>query len=166
MHGESHLTFMVEWIRVVKVSLKSRSPRLFSSGHSTWTGRFFVKELAMMSQSIKENEGMRVMMAFQKYLPYLLSIFFNAFFKTVSFPSHPQMTLIICASISFSLRLSENVLALNAFFNQRITQNSFHPSLDIIKWLTDHIGLTASFYSPHPLLYLTQFHSVLHIAFS
>lgn len=43
----------------------------------------------MMSESIKGNERMRVMMAFQKYLP---QFFFLSFSKTFSFPLHPQMT--------------------------------------------------------------------------
>lgn len=48
------------------------------------------------------------------------------------------------SDFGFSSQPSENVLALYAFFNQWITQDSFRPSLDIIKWLTDIIGFTAS----------------------
>lgn len=38
--------------------------------------------------------------------------------------------------------------ALFAFFNQRIIQDSFRPSSDVIKWLTDNIGLTAPLHPP------------------
>lgn len=66
MHGESHLTFTMGWIRVLKVSLKSRSPRFSPAATAHGQGRPFATKLAMMSESIKENERMKVMMAFQK----------------------------------------------------------------------------------------------------
>lgn len=64
----------------------------------------------------------------------------------------------ICPSILSSLHLSENVLALYAFFSQRITQDSFHPGLDIIKWLTENT-LT----SLHPLPTPTESHPNPHL---
>lgn len=97
MHGESHLTFTMGWIRVLKVSLKSRSPRLSPAATAHGQGRPFATKLAMMSESIKENERMKVMMAFQKKIPATSSQYFE--FQKVSFPSHHQMTNEFSASI-------------------------------------------------------------------
>lgn len=139
MHGESHVTLMVEW--VLKVSLKI--PQAFCSGHRSWTGGLFVIKLAMVSELIKENERMRVMVAFQNYLPHLL-IIFCVLPKNFFPPRLLSFTASNAFDFGFSSYPSENVLALYAFFNQWITQDSFRPSLDIIKWLTDIIGFTAS----------------------
>lgn len=104
----------------------------------------------MTSRSIEDSERTRVLMAFQKYLPHLLRIFnvFQNSFCRFSFTSSDCSKFF--ASVRLSLHPSENVLALYAFFNQRITHESFRPSLDLIKWLTDNIGPTASPASPQP----------------
>lgn len=147
MHGESHLTFTMGWIRVLKVSLKSRSPRLSPAATAHGQGRPFATKLAMMSESIKENERMKVMMAFQKkkkkeYLPRPLSILR---FKRSHF-LHIIRWLMSSASIWFSLLWSENMLAFCK--NQRITQDSFYPSLNILNgWQT----IFTSLHSLHPL---------------
>lgn len=99
MHGESHLTFMVEWIRGFEGLFEEQIPEALCGGHSTWTGRPFVTKLAKMSEPMKENERMRVMMAFPNYLPRKYSLRFSKTFPPVSFLSHPQMTQMRFASI-------------------------------------------------------------------
>lgn len=98
-------------------------PEAFCSGHISWTGGPFVSKLAKMSESIKENDRMRVMMAF---LPHLLSI------KTLS----------LCLfSFTSSDEFNDWVkMCWHSADNSHFTLNIFRPCWDVIKWPTDNIG--------------------------
>lgn len=151
MHGESHLTFTMGWIRVLKISLKSRSPRLSPAATAHGQGRPFATKLAMMSESIKENERMKVMMAFQKKkekrIPATSSQYFA--FQKVSFPSHHQMTNEFCFNLIFLALVWKHVGILQESADH---SRQFLSQFEHIKWLANNIYFTAFFASPHPHL--------------
>lgn len=95
---------------------------------------------------------MRVMMAFQKYPPHLLSIFFFTFLQNFLFSFTSADDSVICASIWFCLHSSRNVLAFCTFFNQRITRDSFRPSFDILNGWQTILATLHPLHPPHPRL--------------
>lgn len=151
MHGETHLTFMVEWIRVLR-SLWRGDP----SGSLQRMDREALCYRAANDVSVNKRERGDEGDDWLSKLPtaspqdflirtdLCLSV---RLLRSSDDSNHPSVHVFFPP-----LHPSGNVLALCAFFNQRITRDSFRPSLDIIKWLTAslHPLSTTPPLPPHP----------------